>query len=222
MAEPILSRAGKPIQDLTGQTFSRLTVIGFAGFRGRLPHWLCKCDCGATVVVYRGHLKDGHTRSCGCVHVRHGAARKRRVWSEYDIWVNMKQRCENPRHNAWSYYGGRGIRVCEEWSQSFVAFMTAVGPRPSSKHSMDRIDVNRGYEPGNVRWATRNQQQRNRRDSKVIVHDGRILGAWDWAEVTGIPARRILGRLANGWGVADALTVPVGARNRWWRPGGRQ
>jgi hypothetical protein len=91
MAEPILSRAGKPIQDLTGLRFGRLTVTGFAGFRGRLAHWECRCDCGKFRVVYRGHLKDGHTQSCGCLHLSHGCAQKKHVRPEHDIWVGMRQ-----------------------------------------------------------------------------------------------------------------------------------
>jgi hypothetical protein len=212
-------------QDLTGQTFGRLTVIAFAGMRRRLSYWLCRCQCGKTLDVYRGHLRDGHTRSCGCLvgavtrarllgtigvnatHGKHNSA-------EYGIWDCIKGRCENPRNRGWSYYGGRGIRVCEEWSKSFEAFFAFVGERPSPKHSIDRIDTNGNYEPGNVRWATRNEQQRNRRDSRRITHEGLTLSVWDWAERTGIPALVIWDRFRRGWSPARSLTVPVAVRKR--------
>jgi hypothetical protein len=105
-----------------------------------------------------------------CVHLR-GIARAQRALKhpryvhpyEYDAWQAMKQRCSNPRLRTWKDYGGRGIRVCDEWRASFFAFFDHIGPRPSSKHSVDRIDVNGHYEPGNVRWATPLEQARNRR-----------------------------------------------------------
>lgn len=193
-------------QDLTGKTFGRLTVIRLEEWRKKLPYWRCRCSCGTETVVYRGHLARGHTTSCGCLHrevcTKHGKCEI----PEYKIWEAIKQRCCNPNSQVWKYYGGRGIRLNKEWAESFAAFFEHVGPRPPDKHTIERINVDGGYEPGNVCWAIRSEQQRNRRDSRRIEFQGKNLSIAEWSELTGIRIGTIWNRLTKlGWSVEKAL-----------------
>lgn len=133
---------------------------------------------------------------------RHG----RRNTPEYWVWRSMKLRCLVPTHHNFSLYGGRGISICKEWVDSFMAFFAHIGPRPTSEHSLDRIDNERGYEPGNVRWATAKEQARNRRSSRILDHNGLSLTLTEWAERIGISVQALWGRLKKGWQLKDALT----------------
>ncbi len=142
----------------------------------------CRCDCGSLTKVLVGNLLK-ETRSCGCLkraqtatrnriaNTTHGLSRS----SEYRIWLGMKQRCHNENDPAFGRYGGRGIAVCEEWRATFPAFFAHIGPRPSRQHSVDRMDNDRGYEPGNVRWATAKEQQNNTRVQKARSPDVSII-----------------------------------------------
>lgn len=156
--------------DLTGQTFGKLTVIGRDESRkGVEARWRCACICGGSTTTTGSNLRRGRTTSCGCAvadfnrrtRTTHGARRT----PEYEIWCSMIKRCENPNHHAYSRYGGRGISVHPEWRADFAAFLRDVGSRPSPDLSLDRIDNDGNYEPGNVRWATAKQQANNRRQA---------------------------------------------------------
>lgn len=162
------------LKDLVGATFGRLTVAARAANRGKKVVWLCRCECGNVVSVMGTSLCSGRSRSCGCLHReaitihgcsgRNGDAKSRSP--EYRTWQAMKARCENPRCPRFKDYGGRGISICKRWSDSFKAFRDDMGPRPSAEHSIDRVNNDGNYEPGNCRWATRRQQQQNTRRSK--------------------------------------------------------
>ena len=158
--------------DLSGRKFGRLRV------KDRLPPksgnnrgvvWLCECDCGNSCEVVSWNLKAGYTASCGCLkkdqdrrnldQTTHGANRTK----AYNSWRAMKDRCSQPTHNRWKHYGGRGIKVCDEWAADFRNFLRDMGLPPTTKHSIDRIDPNGHYEKANCRWATSLEQTRNRR-----------------------------------------------------------
>lgn len=150
-------------RDLTGLRFGRLTVVKRGPNRGQAIRWWCRCDCGAGTLVLASGLtrtRDGR-KSCGCSRLKHGHARNGREHPLYGVWQTMIKRCENGRAINYPHYGGRGIRVCERWRHDFAAFLKDVGERPTPQHSLDRINNDGHYEPGNVRWATRREQALN-------------------------------------------------------------
>lgn len=124
---------------------------------------------------------------------------------EYTAWAGMLQRCRNPKNAAYPDYGGRGITVCDAWRDSFEAFYADLGPRPSARHSIDRIDNDGNYEPGNCRWATAKEQNRNTRRARLLTFDGRTQLLSDWGAELGVHPEAIRGRLRRGWSIEDAL-----------------
>ena len=156
-------------KNITGQRFGRLVVLQQDDTRSRI-RWLCRCDCSKECSVSGSNLRTAAVRSCGCLlheflttrFLTHGESKGINKTAEYRCWVAMHTRCTNPKQRAWKHYGGRGIRVCERWN-SFENFLADMGRKPTSQHSIDRIDVNGNYEPLNCRWATPVQQVRNRR-----------------------------------------------------------
>lgn len=162
------------MHDLSGRRFGRLTAIAFqsvASTGRKRIFWQCQCDCGGTASVITSSLLVGYTKSCGCLQreaatekgIKHGESHTRR----YKTWAGIIQRCTNPRNQAFRNYGGRGITVCEKW-RTYEGFAEDVPPAPEGDFSLDRIDNDKGYEPGNVRWATPKMQRSNQRPS----HDG--------------------------------------------------
>lgn len=192
--------SGKAI-DLTGQQFGRWTVIGRSPKSARNALWICKCACGTVREVSSIHLRSGSSQSCGCLNrerlreawTTHGMSRSR----EYESWKQAKQRCHNPNHPQFPDWGGRGITMCPEWRNDFRAFFAYMGPRPDG-HTLDRIDNNGNYEPGNCRWATRKQQQRNRSNTVMFEYAGERLSAADWSERLGISADKLKRYVRNG------------------------
>ncbi len=158
--------------ELTGQRFGQLAVLERAPSQTKEIRYLCQCDCGKSVVTTGNNLRRGKSKSCGCwrkiaptvFNTTHGMKNT----PEYRVWTSIKTRCNNPANKSYPDYGGRGISVSPEWTKSFQAFFAYVGKRPSPYHSIDRIDNDGNYEEGNVQWATKDVQRKNRRDSNKL------------------------------------------------------
>lgn len=204
-------------KDLTGKTFGRLLVIEFAGYfprknGDRHAYWLCECACG-TRKSYMAHcLISGMTKSCGCllsdVTTMRNMIHGRTKTPEYNIWCLMRRRCYDHNSQDFQNYGGRGIDVCESWRSSFAAFFADMGERPSPQHSIERLDNNLGYGPQNCIWATRHEQQRNKRNSMLITYKDQTLCPADWAPIVGIDEGTIRWRITHGWSAERALAHP--------------
>ena len=200
--------------NISGQRFGRLVVVKHMGSNQyRQSVWLCRCDCGNEKVITSNQLRTGHTRSCGCLltetiktlHMTHGGT----YHPLYQTWLGMKQRCSNPNHKDYNNYGGRGISVCERWKNDFGAFLHDLGERPGSNYTLDRIDVDGNYEPGNVRWATHKTQATNKPNCIILSLSGTSKPLTRWASELGISAGTLRNRYRNGWSDERILTTPV-------------
>lgn len=210
-------KGGHQAIDMTGKRIGRWTVLGEAPKSATSNHkrWLCRCDCGTERPLKGSDLRARlhEDRSCGCFARELASARLTTHGNtntpEFETWMSMIKRCEHPRHHAYDQYGGRGITVCKRWRESFELFLQDMCRRPSPDHSIERIDNNCGYDPSNCRWATRKDQQRNKRSNRILVFSNESLCVTEWSEKTGIPRRIIFDRLRRGWTTQQALTVPV-------------
>jgi hypothetical protein len=200
----------KPCQPVVaGERFGRLVAVRLVSSTGPAK-WDVLCDCGASKTIAARSLRKGSSRSCGCLQRELMAARNathgRTYTSMYTLWGSMFNRCCRPTHESYPAYGGRGIKICERW-KSFENFLADMGERPTPQHSLDRIDVDGDYEPGNVRWATQKEQCRNKRTNRLIEIDGVSRCVSEWCEIFGTPVRRAFGRLQTGWNPIDAVRM---------------
>lgn len=209
--------------DLTGIRFARLVALRPSGSsRAGGVSWLCRCDCGAEITCSGKNLRSGNTKSCGCLNSQKVSERNQSKTTHgmtntatFTVWVNMKQRCTNPKHNSYHRYGGRGIKVCERWMHSFENFLADMGERPFPDAEIDRKDNDGGYEPDNCRWVTSEQNKNNRAVSRKITFDGKTQTISQWAQEIGCSRQALRHRIENGWSAHDALTTPFNHGNCW-------
>lgn len=205
--------------DLTGKRFSRWTVQKHGANKSfacgaSVTTWECVCDCGNTGNVTGGSLRSGGSLSCGCIRdeilIKHGKYKTR----TYRIRMGMIMRCENPKEKAWKDYGGRGIKVCDRWRDSFEAFLEDMGEPPSRDHCIERVDNNGNYEPSNCIWATMSEQLRNRRNTCFLTAFGETLCVEDWSKRYGIHRNTLKNRLDRGWDIEKAITLQAWGRTK--------
>jgi hypothetical protein len=201
--------------DRSGRRYGKLVVIKKSdkpGGSGRTSY-VCRCDCGAEKEIRSGNLDSGRVKSCGClrsqvcgdIHRKHGMAKS----PEYRVWKGIITRCYNSNATGYEYYGGRGIRVCEEWRRSFDAFYRHMGPRPTPQHSIERSDPNGDYCPQNCRWATPAEQSINKRNTVSVTFRGETRPLAEWGELARINYETLRIRIkVRGWDVERALTTP--------------
>lgn len=201
-----------------GTRFGKLVVVGESESRkspsGQTKRrMMCKCDCGNETVSLLTNLRKGHSTSCGCTQRAAGRGNRTHGYSgtpTYRAWQDMIQRCHNPARPGYATYGARGIVVCQRWRDSFEAFLEDMGEVPSPSRSIDREDNDGNYEPGNCRWATRQEQSRNTTRNINLTHNGETACLAEWADRLGMSYGTLHSRLLTGWSVEDALTIPVG------------
>lgn len=197
---------------MIGKRFGRLIVVAYLGKRKCAPIYSCLCDCGSTHVALKSNLIRGDVRSCGCLHhdvlVARNVTHKMSHTVEYRVWTGIMSRCYNPNRKSFANYGGRGISVCSQWHK-FENFIVDIGLRTGPDYSIDRIDNNGHYEPGNVRWATKKQQCRNRTSNKLVTAWGHTKTLAEWADFSNVSYDTIKRRLVYGWLPEAAISVEV-------------
>ena len=197
--------------DLTGRRFGKLTVIKRVENKitnnGQIKvQFLCKCDCGKETIVLSNSLKSGLTKSCGCIYRTHNMTNSK----IYNVWQSIKTRCFNKNSKSYKEYGGRGIKMCEEWLHEFQAFYNwAIENGYKDGLTIDRIDNNGNYTKENCRWVTMKEQSNNKRTSKYITYNNETHTMAEWSYKLGGSKDLISKRLASGWSIEKALTTSV-------------
>jgi hypothetical protein len=200
--------------DRTGIRYGRLVALATAGKNSHgVNMWLCLCDCGTEKTIEGGRLGKG-TRSCGCFqrefsrarHMKHGHTAGGHT-TEYRSWCAIRKRCGNPTDDDFKHYGGRGIVVCDRW-RDFSVFLADMGMKPGPRMSIDRIDVNGNYEPGNCRWVTQRTQTRNKRTNVYVTFMNKTASIGEWAEYLHLPYMKLWYRLNRlNWSMAEVASV---------------
>jgi len=208
----LVHRPPPPDENISGKEFGQWKVLEYAG--SKQGRWYrCRCSCGYIAVVHGGELKGGRSLSCGhdgsTYRHGHGSRAHEKRPAEYNVWVLMRDRCNNTNSRHYKNYGGRGIKVCERWDD-FAAFLADMGPRPSPQHTIDRINNDGNYEPSNCRWATRAEQARNKRTNIQISHNGTVLCLAEWCKKLNLPYLRSYRRLRNGESVTAVFAEKGG------------
>lgn len=222
-------------EEFVGRKFGRLTVLELAEPHvcpsGEIfPRWRCQCECGNITEVYQSSLVTGSAKSCGCLAkentakknrercLKHGGSVRGNIDRLYRVWRGMKERCYSEKHKSYKRYGGRGIKVCDEWLHDYEAFRAwsyANGYDENAKYgkcSLDRIDFDGNYCPENCRWVDYKVQANNASYNRLLTLNGETHTLSQWAEITKIPYDRIKQRLQRGYTDEEALTLPLGGK----------
>lgn len=206
--------------DLTGQRFGRLQVTSFAYKKRRITHWNCVCDCGNNCIVGLGNLRSGQTSSCGCLKKDKARERFSKHTHSSDklylIWKSIKKRCFNPNDKNYKNYGGRGIKICDDWKSDFMKFYNwsiqngykkELSIKGKNIWSIDRIDNNGDYCPENCRWVTNIKQARNKRNNIKVQYNGQVITLRDLCDELNLSYKLIYDRIhICGWDLKKALT----------------
>lgn len=201
----------RPFKNLINNKYGSLTVIEYNPERDHYGKilWKCKCDCGTEIIVRGESLISGNTTSCGCNRINktketntiHGNSGS----LEYYIWQQMKNRCTNPNAKYYEYYGGRGIKISDRWLNSFENFYADMGPKPTNQHSIDRIDNNGNYEPGNCRWGTKIEQMNNRSNNIIVNYKNKEYTLAEISRTFNINYDLLRQRVNRGWSIIEAI-----------------
>lgn len=205
--------------NLTAQVFTRLTVLGYAGIflPDRSHQWWCECKCGTIKPVRASRLLNKETQSCKCLVRETGRILRETEFTHTlqpfskrlkNIWNLMKARCYKPQCPEFKHYGDRGILMCDAWLY-FDNFVTDMGEPPTSKHSIERLDNNKGYQPDNCIWATQVQQMNNTRRNHFLTFQNKTQTLKQWSRELNLNYGTLIGRLKLGWSIEDALTAPL-------------
>ena len=203
--------------DIIGKKFGRLTVVEFSHSKGYEKYYTCRCDCGKTKTVLKGNLIHGKTKSCGCYQKE--MAIKANLLPEnrrklHDIFRHMKSRCYDPKNNRYDRYGGRGIKICDEWLNDVESFCVwALSNGYKDGLTIDRIDVNSDYCPQNCRWVTQQEQSLNTTRNVYISYKGKTKTLKEWANELGIKNTTLHNRIKYyGWSIEKAFETPTRVR----------
>jgi len=205
-----------------GNVYGRLTIISLSHKKNGLPYYNCTCSCGTSKVILIYDIVKGKTKSCGCLHdemvvsrnTKHNNSIRNKLTPEYKSWASARSRCVNINNAAYQKYGGRGIKMCDEWLNDFSKFLSDMGPRPIG-YSLDRINNDGGYNPINCRWASRREQNNNQSNTVFITYKELTKPLSYWADDLGINIRILYERLFRyKWSVEKSFTHPIRITNR--------
>lgn len=197
-------------KNISGQKFGRLTALyRLHNYHKKGVYWLCFCECGNLSEVYSGHLRNGHTKSCGCLNrvptkgnTKHGQHGTRL----YHIYDSMKARCYNKNNTAYKYYGKRGITICDEWLNDFMTFYNwAMNNGYNDTLTIDRINNDGKYGPNNCRWVDVTSQNNNRRNNVYLTYNGKTQPIKEWAKELNVNVKTLYTRKFKNWNVHDIL-----------------
>lgn len=202
-----------------GKKFARLTVLKFDKVLNGRKRWMFKCDCGTIKSIEGKSVIESHTRSCGCLlrevtakmNKSHGGCSNGKREPEYNVYMCIIDRCENPNNSSYKHYGGKGITICKRWRDSYANFIEDMGTRPKQtkprQYSIERVNPDKGYYPSNCKWATYTEQANNRSNNTRITFEGENLTLAQWSRKTGIRYGLLLRRISDGNSVDRVLTV---------------
>lgn len=204
--------------DITGKKFNKLTAVSLVSRVKGISLWRFKCDCGAVIERDLRVVSSGNTTSCGCYRkktaaqnarksIKHGRASNKYVSKVYTAWINMKERCNNINHSSYSYYGGRGIKVCRRWSTNFKLFLQDMGEPPGKEYTIERIHNNEGYNPKNCYWATIKEQSQNKRTNVYLQYKGKRLNLTQFAYELGVSKHLVWRRIRRDrWSIRKFIS----------------